>query len=81
METPKGSTDRGQIPEDDDSDSSDNLATEQEDITNYIRNEQAKLKSAKAKAEFFSGIRMQTRVDSIEVRLQIDNRAIIRDGA
>lgn len=37
---------KGEIPDDDESEESDNLVTEQEEITNYIRNEQAKFKSA-----------------------------------
>lgn len=58
----------------------DSLESETDEIRDFIRNEHSKLRSAQAKAEFFSGIRFQARIDSVEQRIQVENRAIIRDG-
>ena len=66
-------------PQEDDDDLSDNpMESEEEEVLAFINNEKQKLRSAKAKQEFFSGMRLQLRVDSIEMRLQIENRPILR---
>lgn len=50
--------------------------SEDEEVFQFIKNESVKLESSKAKAEFFSGIRFQMRLDTFELRLMIPRREI-----
>jgi hypothetical protein len=54
------------------------MESEEEEVLAFIKHEKHKLRSAKAKQDFFSGIRLQLRVDSVEMHLHIENRPILR---
>ena len=58
----------------------DELSDEEEDLYETYRKEKAKLRSAQAKREFFSGIKFQMRTDSIQINLNSIKRQIVRDA-
>jgi hypothetical protein len=45
------------------------ILSEDEEVLDFIKHEGVKLRSAKAKQEFFDGIKFQVRIDTIEFRL------------
>lgn len=54
--------------------------SEEEDLETLYRKEAAKYRSATAKREFFSGIRFQLRMDSVQLILNSLKRQISRDN-
>jgi len=54
------------------------IHSEDEEVLDFIKHEGVKLRSARAKQEFFDGIKFQVRIDTFEFRLQIPNREIVR---
>ena len=53
---------------------------EEEDLEVFYRNETAKYRNASAKRGFFSGMRLQLRIDSFQLILNSLQRKILREN-